>query len=63
MLYMNKKTADVSTRITPDQLAKRSMDSRLAAMEQALKVKRFDTNLTVTRISSRSSLRTDSQFG
>ena len=34
---MNKKTADVSTRITPDQLAKRSMDSRLAAMEQALK--------------------------
>jgi hypothetical protein len=37
MLYMNKKTADVSTRITPDQLAKRSMDSRLAAMEQALK--------------------------
>ena len=34
---MNKKTPDVSTRITPDQLAKRSMDSRLAAMEQALK--------------------------
>lgn len=34
---MNKKTADVSTRITPDQLAKRSMDCRLAAMEQALK--------------------------
>jgi len=37
MLYMNKKTADVSTRLTPDQLAKRSMDCRLAAMEQALK--------------------------
>jgi hypothetical protein len=37
MLYMNKKTTDVSTRITPDQLAERSMDSRLAAMEQALK--------------------------
>jgi hypothetical protein len=34
---MNKKTVDVSSRITPDQLAKRSMDSRLAAMEQALK--------------------------
>jgi hypothetical protein len=34
---MSKKTTDVSTRITPDQLAKRSMDSRLAAMEQALK--------------------------
>ena len=34
---MNKKPVDVSTRITPDQLTKRSMDSRLAAMEQALK--------------------------
>ena len=37
---MNKKTADVSTRITPDQLAKCSMDCRLAAMEQALKGER-----------------------
>ena len=34
---MNKKPVDVSTRITPDQLAKRSMDGRIAAMEQALK--------------------------
>ena len=40
MLYMNKKTADVSTRITPDQLAKRSMDCRLAAMEEALKAEK-----------------------
>ena len=34
---MNKKTTDVSTRLTPAEFAKRSMDSRLAAMEQALK--------------------------
>jgi hypothetical protein len=35
---MNNKPVDVSTRITPDQLAKRSMDNRLAATtEQALK--------------------------
>ena len=34
---MNKKTVDVSTRLTPIEFAKRSMDSRLAAMEQALK--------------------------
>ena len=34
---MNKKTADVSTRLTPVEFAKCSMDSRLAAMEQALK--------------------------
>ena len=34
---MNKKTTDVSSRITPDEFAKRSMDCRLAAMEQALK--------------------------
>ena len=34
---MNKKTTDVSTRLTPEQLAERSMDSRLAAMEEALK--------------------------
>ena len=34
---MNKKTADVSNRLTPVEFAKRSMDSRLAAMEEALK--------------------------
>jgi hypothetical protein len=34
---MNKKTTDVSSRLTPVEFAKRSMDSRLAAMEQALK--------------------------
>jgi hypothetical protein len=34
---MNKKTTDVSSRLTPDEFAKRSMDCRLAAMEQALK--------------------------
>ena len=34
---MNKKTTDVSNRLTPIEFAKRSMDSRLAAMEQALK--------------------------
>jgi hypothetical protein len=34
---MNNKTADVSTRLTPIEFAKCSMDSRLAAMEQALK--------------------------
>jgi hypothetical protein len=37
MIYMNKKAADVSSRITPDEFAKRSMDCRLAAMEEALK--------------------------
>ena len=31
------KKQEVSTRMTPDELAKRSMDSRLAAMEEALK--------------------------
>jgi hypothetical protein len=31
------KKQEVSTRLSPDELAKRSMDSRLAAMEQALK--------------------------
>jgi hypothetical protein len=34
---MSKKTTDVSTRLTPTEFAERSMDSRLAAMEQALK--------------------------
>ena len=34
---MNKKTADVSTRLTPDELDKRSMDARVAVMEEALK--------------------------
>jgi hypothetical protein len=34
---MNKKTADVSTRLTPDELDKRSMDSRIGVMEEALK--------------------------
>jgi hypothetical protein len=34
---MNKKTADVSTRLTPTEFAKRSMDGRLEAMSEALK--------------------------
>jgi hypothetical protein len=34
---MSKKTTDVSTRLTPTEFAERSMDSRLTAMEQALK--------------------------
>ena len=34
---MNKKTTDVSSRLTPVEFAKRSMDCRLAAMEEALK--------------------------
>ena len=34
---MNKKTADVSTRLTPDELDKRSMDARISVMEEALK--------------------------
>jgi hypothetical protein len=37
---MNKKTADVSTRLTPDEFAKRSMECRLAAMEEALKAEK-----------------------
>ena len=43
---MNKKTADVSSRITPDEFAKRSMDCRLAAMEEALKAEnvRYKSN-------------------
>ena len=34
---MNKKSADVSTRLTPDELDKRSMDARISVMEEALK--------------------------
>lgn len=34
---MNKKEADVSTRLTPDELDKRSMDARISVMEEALK--------------------------
>ena len=34
---MSKKPADVSTRLTPDELAKRSMDARIAVMEEALR--------------------------
>jgi hypothetical protein len=34
---MNKKSADVSSRLTPAEFAKCSMDSRLAVMEEALK--------------------------
>ena len=43
---MNKKTTDVSSRITPDEFAKRSMDCRLAAMEEALKAEnvRYKSN-------------------
>jgi len=33
---MNKKTADVSTRLTPDEYAKRSMDARVTATNKAL---------------------------
>jgi hypothetical protein len=44
---MNKKTTDVSTRLTPDQFAKRSMDARVTAMNKALegeKVRYTSTN-------------------
>jgi hypothetical protein len=34
------KKQEVSTRLTPDEINKQSMDSRLAAMEQALKVEK-----------------------
>ena len=34
---MIKKTADVSTRLSPDELAKRSMDARIAVTNEALK--------------------------
>ena len=37
---MNKKTADVSTRLTPDEYAKRSMDGRIEAMREALKAEK-----------------------
>jgi len=37
---MNKKTVDVSTRLTPDELDKRSMDARIAVMEEALKAEK-----------------------
>lgn len=33
---MNKKTADVSTRLTPNEFAKRSMDARMTAVNKAL---------------------------
>jgi hypothetical protein len=35
-IRMNKKTADVSTRLTPVEFAKRSMDARVAAINKAL---------------------------
>lgn len=34
---MSKKTADVSTRLTPVEFAKRSMDTRISVMGEALK--------------------------
>lgn len=37
---MNNKTGDVSTRLTPDDLDKRSMDARVAVMEEALKAEK-----------------------
>jgi hypothetical protein len=37
---MSKKTADVSTRLTPDELDKRSMDARIGVMEEALKAEK-----------------------
>jgi hypothetical protein len=37
---MNKKSADVSTRLTPDELSKRSMDARIGVMEGALKAEK-----------------------
>ena len=37
---MNNKSTEVSNRLTPIEFAKRSMDSRLAAMEQALKAEK-----------------------
>ena len=33
---MNKKTADVSTRLSPDEFAKRSMDIRVDAANKAM---------------------------
>jgi hypothetical protein len=37
---MNKKSVDVSTRLTPVEFAKRSMDCRLEAMNEALKAEK-----------------------
>ena len=39
-----KKEENVSTRLTTDQLAKRSMDSRLAATEKALRAEKVPRN-------------------
>jgi hypothetical protein len=33
---MNKKTVDVSTRLSPDEFAKRSMDARVEAANKAM---------------------------
>lgn len=44
---MSNKTADVSTRLTPDEFAKRSMDARMTAVNKALeneKVRYKSTN-------------------
>lgn len=38
---MNKKTADVSTRLTPGEFANRSMDARNAVIEEALKAEKI----------------------
>lgn len=37
---MSKKTTDVSTRLTPIEFDKRSMDGRLEAMREALKAEK-----------------------
>lgn len=37
---MSKKPTDVSTRLTPTEFAKRSMDSRLSATANALRVEK-----------------------
>jgi hypothetical protein len=43
---MNKKPADVSTRLNPSEFAKCSMDTRLAVMDEALKAEkvRYESN-------------------
>jgi hypothetical protein len=40
------KKQEVSTRLSPDELAKRSMDARITVMEQALKAEkvRYESN-------------------
>jgi hypothetical protein len=38
---MSKKSADVSTRLSPDELDKRSMDVRIAVMGEALKAEKI----------------------